>query len=419
MIYQLQELEVTLFPPINPCFRRDEMAGKDQEIFIVEALRTPFGSFLGTLSEVPAPELAAGVIRGLVAKIGLDPSAFDEVIIGQVLQGGVGQAPARQAMRIAGIPDHVHAMTINKVCGSGLSSMMLAANTIKAGEADLIIAGGMENMSLAPYIIAKGRKGYRYGHGTAYDLLLLDGLLDAFSGKSMGKITEDWLGNNKISRQEQDGFAIRSYRLAQSALDRNIFTEELVNVEIDTIKGRIIVAEDEEPRRCNFEKFGGLPAVFKAEGSVTAGNASTINDGAALAVVAGKRAIEKYGLQPKARLVASATASTKPRLFPEADVEAVRIAVDKAGLALSDIDLFEINEAFAVVPLLTIKQLGIDPERVNVNGGAIALGHPIGASGGRLVATLIRELAKQQKRYGVITICIGGGEAVAAVLERL
>lgn len=393
------------------------MSPDKKDIFIVETLRTPFGSFRGSLSQVPAPELAATVIQALIGKTGLEPAHFDEVIIGQVLQGGVGQAPARQAMHLAGLPDKVHAMTINKVCGSGLVSMMLAANTIKAGEAELIIAGGMENMSLAPYALLKGRDGYRFGDDSIFDLMLLDGLQDAFSKKSMGEITEDWIEQHDITRADQDEFAMRSYRLAQAALEQDIFADEVVPVTVTTSKGTVVVNEDEEPFRCDFDKFASLPTVFKHGGSITPGNASTINDGAALAIVAGRSAVEKYGLKPKARLVASATASTKPGLFPEADVDAITMAVDKAGLQLEDIGLYEINEAFAVVALLTIEMLGIDPERVNVNGGSVAIGHPIGASGGRLVATLVREMERRGDQYGVVTLCIGGGEAVAAVFE--
>ncbi|WP_028584037.1 thiolase family protein [Desulfogranum mediterraneum] len=395
------------------------MAITDQDIFIVEALRTPFGSFLGSLAEVPAPELAAAVIPELLGRSGLGGTLVDEVIIGQVLQGGCGQAPARQAMRLAGLPDQVHALTINKVCGSGLVAMMLAANTIRAGEASLVIAGGMENMSLAPHVLARARKGQRFGHGEILDLLLLDGLEDAASGRSMGEITEEWLRGHRISRREQDAYALRSYGLAQQALKEQIFAPELVEVRFNSGKGWLVVAEDEEPWRCDPEKFASLPTVFREQGSITAGNASTINDGAALALVAGGAAVERYGLRPRARLVAAATASTGPQLFPEADVEAIRLAVARAGLSLEDIDLFEINEAFAAVALLTMELLAIDPARVNVNGGAVAIGHPIGASGGRLVATLIRELERQEKRYGVVTLCIGGGEAVAAVFERI
>lgn len=395
------------------------MKGNEQDIFIVDALRTPFGSFMGSLSDVPAPELAATVIRALVERSGIEPIQVDEVIIGQVLQAGVGQAPARQAMQLAGLPGAVHAMTVNKVCGSGLTAVMLAANTIKAGEAELIIAGGMESMSLAPYALPKGRKGHRFGHGNVLDLMLYDGLQDAFSKKSMGLITEEWIEGHDMSRSRQDEFAVRSYKRAQAALDNKIFAAETVPVSVAEGKGTVTVEEDEEPRRCDFDKFSVLPTVFKEGGSITAGNASTINDGAALAVVAGNAAVEKYGLRPKAKLLSSVVAGTKPSLFPEADVGAVRLAVRKAGLTLDDIGLYEINEAFAAIAVLTIEMLGIDPERVNVNGGSVAIGHPIGASGGRLTATLIREMERRNERYGVVTLCIGGGEAVAAVFERV
>lgn len=395
------------------------MATPHKEIFIIDALRTPFGSFLGALSDTPAPELAAAVIKDLLERTRLPPPAVNEILIGQVLQGGVGQAPARQAMRLGGLPDHIHAMTINKVCGSGLVSMLLAANSIRAEEAELVIAGGMESMSLAPYALPRARNGYRFGHATTLDLTLHDGLQDAYSGKSMGEITEDWLSTHDITRDMQDAFALRSYRLAQQALERHLFADEIVPVVRETPKGKTLVGDDEEPWRCDFEKFSLLPPVFRPDGTITAGNSSTISDGAALALLAGQRAVDTYGLQPRARLVASATSSHHPSLFPEADVDAVQKAVKKAGLTMDRIGLFEINEAFAAVALLTIEMLGIDPGRVNVNGGAVAIGHPIGASGGRLVATLLREMERREEQFGVVTLCIGGGEAVAAVLERI
>lgn len=388
------------------------------DVFIVDARRTPFGSFGGGLSEQPAPQLAAGVIRHLLEQHKLPADAIDEVIIGQVLQGGCGQAPARQAMRAAGLPDSVHAMTINKVCGSGLKAIMMAGDAIRLGDASLVIAGGMENMSLAPYILPQARYGQRMGHGQVLDLMIYDGLQDPYSGRHMGEITEVWVDRHCVTRADQDAYAARSYQLAQAAVANGTFNDELVPVTIKTRKGESVFDQDEEPGRGNIAKLSELRPAFRKDGSITAGNASTINDGAALALVCNQAALDRYGLTAKARLIAASTNSIAPDDFAEAPVDAIRKAVAKAGLKLGDIDLFEINEAFAAVPLVAMRQLGIEAVRVNVNGGAVAIGHPVGASGARLAATLIREMAKRQVRYGVASLCIGGGEAVAAVFER-
>jgi len=389
------------------------------DVFVVSARRTPFGSFGGVLATIPAPQLAAQVIQFILAETGLPAETINEVIIGQVLQGGVGQAPARQAMRIAGIPDHVHAMAINKVCGSGLKSIMLAADSIRLGESDIVMAGGMENMSLAPYLLPSARFGQRMGSGQMLDMLLVDGLLDPDTGNHMGDITETWIQRHQISRDEQDAYAARSYQLSQSALANGAFADELVPVTVKGRKGDVLVEVDEEPGKGNIEKLTSLRPVFKKDGTITAGNASSINDGAAMMLVAGSGAVKQHGLKPVARIVASATHSIAPNNFAEAPVEAIRKVVGKAGLQLHDIDLFEINEAFAAVPLVAIKQLQIDPDRVNVNGGAVSIGHPIGASGGRLAATVVRELQQRKARYGVASLCIGGGEAVAALFETV
>ena len=387
------------------------------DVFVVSARRTPFGSFGGTLATVPAPQLAAQVIRFILAETGLPATAIDEVIIGQVLQGGSGQAPARQAMRSAGIPDSAHAMTINKVCGSGLKTIMLAADSIRLGDSGIVMAGGMENMSLAPYLLPAARFGQRMGSGQMLDMMLVDGLLDPDTGIHMGDITEAWIERHQVSRDEQDGYAARSYQLSQAALSNGTFADELAPVTVSGRKGDVVVATDEEPGKGNIEKLTSLRPVFKKDGTITAGNASSINDGAAMLLVAGSDAVKHHGLNPVARLVASATHSIAPNNFAEAPVEAIRKVVDKAGLDLHDIDLFEINEAFAAVPLVAIKQLQIDPDKVNVNGGAVSIGHPIGASGGRLAATVIREMQQRKARYGVASLCIGGGEAVAALFE--
>jgi len=388
------------------------------DVYIVEARRTPFGSFGGVLSDIPAHDLASQVIRDLLRRQKLPAEAIDEVIIGQVLQGGCGQAPARQAMRKAGLPDTVHAMTINKVCGSGLKAIMLAADAIRLDDAAIVVAGGMENMSLAPYLVPNGRFGYRLGNGQLLDLMIQDGLQDPYSGRHMGDITETWVSRHGLTRAEQDEYAARSYRLAQAAVAAGTFVDELTPVIKSSRKGDVTIDQDEEPGRGNIDKLPGLRPAFNKEGTITAGNASTINDGASLALVCSGEAIQKHNLKPIARLVASATNSIAPDDFAEAPVGAISRAVKRAGLTLPDIDLFEINEAFAAVPLVASRELGIAIDKINVNGGAVAIGHPIGASGARLATTLIRELQVRKQRYGVASLCIGGGEAVAAVFER-
>jgi acetyl-CoA C-acetyltransferase len=388
-------------------------------VFVVEALRTPFGSFGGMLADVEAPRLAASVMKGLLERTGLAAGLVDEVIVGQVLSGGCGQAPARQAMRAAGIPDTTHAMTINKVCGSGLKAIMLGADSIRLGESQVVIAGGMENMSLAPYILKKARYGYRMGHGEFLDLMIYDGLQDPYTGRHMGEIGEASVERGGLTRAEQDEFAIRSYQLAQAAVSSGTFADEIIPYVKQGKKGDEILASDEEPFKGDPAKLPQLKTVFRKDGTITAGNASTINDGAALALLTDDAGLKKHGLTPKARILASATESRHPDNFPEAPIGAIEKVCARAGLKLADIDLFEINEAFASVALLAIKGLNLPLEKVNVNGGACAIGHPIGASGARLAATVIRELHKRQQRYGLATLCIGGGEAVAVIFERV
>jgi acetyl-CoA C-acetyltransferase len=390
-----------------------------EDVFIVQSLRTPFGSFGGTLSDVDAPHLAATVLQSLISRSKLDPAAVDEVILGQVLSGGAGQAPARQAMRFAGLPDSTHAMTINKVCGSGLKAMMLAAGSIALGDSSVILAGGMESMSRTPYALPKARSGYRMGNGELIDLVLYDGLRDPYSGKLMGEIADLAADRFELSRETQDAYAIRSYQRAQVAVREGIFKDEIVPVTKQGKKGDEVVAEDEEPFKTDFEKLKKLRPTFRPDGTITAGNASTLADGAALALMAGEKALKEHGMTPQARLVAYSTHSLAPDQFPEAPVGAIRSVCERAAVRLDEIDLFEINEAFSAVALISMLELELDPERVNVNGGAVALGHPIGASGGRLVTTLVRELHRRQVRYGLATLCIGGGEAVAAIFERV
>lgn len=390
-----------------------------KDVYVVESLRTPLGSFGGVLSDVEAPHLAAAVIKGILERTKIAADAIDEVIIGQVLSGGNGQAPARQAMRYADLPDSIPALTINKVCGSGLKALMLAAGSIRLGDAELVLAGGMENMSLAPYLLSKGRNGYRMGHGELLDLMVYDGLQDPYSGKHMGVIAEATTEKYGMSREDQDAFALNSYGKAQTAIKEGIFKDEIVPVVKKGKKGDVIVSEDEEPFKVDISKLSGLRAAFKKDGTITAGNASTINDGAGMTLLASAEALKKHGLKPRARLVAYASNSIHPDQFTEAPVGAIEKVCAKAGLQLGDIDLFEINEAFAAVPMIAIKTLGLDPEKVNVNGGAVAIGHPLGASGARLTATLVRELHKRQLRYGLATLCIGGGESVAVIFERI
>ncbi|HBA87989.1 MAG TPA: acetyl-CoA C-acetyltransferase [Geobacter sp.] len=390
-----------------------------KDVFIVESLRTPFGSFGGVLSDIEAPVLGGSVIKALLDAARLDPAEVDEVIAGQVLSGGCGQAPARQAMRAAGIPDTAHAMTINKVCGSGLKAIMLGAGSIRLEDSEVVVAGGMENMSLAPFLLKKARYGYRMGHGQLHDLLIYDGLQDPYSGRHMGEISEDAVQRHGLTREGQDEFALRSYRLAQEAIKGGIFKDEISPVLKKGRKGDELVSEDEEPFKVDFAKLTQLKPAFSKTGTITAANASSINDGAAFSLLAGESAIKRCNLTPKARIVSYATCSLHPDQYTEAPVGAIQGACARAGLKVSDIDLFEINEAFAAVTMIAMKQLDLSPAKVNVNGGACALGHPIGASGGRLAATLVRELHKRQARYGLATLCIGGGEAVAVIFERV
>ena len=390
-----------------------------EEVYVVDGLRTPFGSFGGVLSDIAAPQLAATVMKGLLGRNALPAEAVNEVIIGQVLSGGCGQAPARQAMRAAGLPDAVPALTINKVCGSGLKAIMLGSDSIQLGNADVVLAGGMENMSLAPYFLKKARNGYRMGNGEIIDLMVYDGLTDPYTGVHMGDIGEKSAAHFGVGREEQDAFATRSFKLSQAAITAGVFKDEIVPV-TKTVRGvETVISDDEEPFKVDFEKISTLKAVFKKDGTITAANASSISDGSAMLLLANKQALSKHNLTPKARIVAYATESRHPDNFPDAPIGAIEKACAKAGLSLNDIDLFEINEAFALVTLLAIKGLNLPVEKVNVNGGACAIGHPIGASGARLAATVVRELHKRNLRYGLATLCIGGGEAVAVIFEKL
>lgn len=391
----------------------------DREVYVVEGKRTPFGAFGGSLSDVEATVLGTTAIKGLLSAVALDPGAVNEVIIGQILPCGAGQSPARQAMRGAGISDSAAALTINKACGSGLKSIMLGASSIRLGESEIVVAGGMENMSLAPYFLKKARNGFRMGNGEIYDHMIHDALADPGTGRPMGEIAEGSVERHGMSREEQDELAIRSYRLAQTAQKDGIFNDEIIPV-VKNVRGKeMAVIEDEEVCRVDFDKVTSLKPVFRKDGTITVANSSSISDGAAMMLLAGDAAVSRHNLTPRARLVASATSSLHPDYFPEAPVAAIQAVCVRAGLKVEDIDLFEINEAFASVALLAIKQLNIPIEKVNVNGGACAIGHPVGASGGRLGITVVRELQARKLRYGLATLCIGGGEAVAVIFERV
>lgn len=386
---------------------------------ILSAVRTPIGAFLGSLSNFSAPQLGAIVIREAVKRAGIEPEKVSEVIMGEVLQGGVGQAPARQSAIYAGLPVSVPCMTINKVCGSGLKSVMLADQAIRCNDAEIVVAGGMESMSNAPYFVKKARTGFKMGNVELIDLMIHDGLWDVYNQIHMGNAGELCASECHISREEQDEYAIMSYKRAIEATEKGWFAEEIVPVEIEDKKGNIIVDKDEEPFKVNFEKIPQLKPVFKKDGTVTAANASSIDDGASAVVVASESIAEQEGLKPLARIIAHTSYAQQPEWFTTAPAKAIKNVCNKAGMKIEDIDLFEINEAFAVVSIVTCRELGIPYDKVNIHGGAVALGHPIGASGARLLTTLIYALKKTNKKYGLATLCIGGGEASAMIIEMI
>ncbi|MDQ7842895.1 MAG: acetyl-CoA C-acyltransferase [Armatimonadota bacterium] len=391
-----------------------------RDVVILSAVRTPVGRFLGGLAGIPAPRLGSIAIAEAVRRAGLTPADVDEVIMGNVLSAGLGQAPARQAALFAGLPHSVPATTVNKMCGSGLKAVMLAHQAIAVGDADLAVAGGMENMSAAPYLLSKARSGYRLGDGTVTDVILRDGLVDVYRNIHMGNCAELLAREYRISRQEQDDFARLSYSRAIAAMDSGAFADELVRVEGAPGQGEpAVVAEDEEPRRVKFEKIAQLRPAFEEGGTVTAANASSISDGAAAVVVAATDVARTRGLRPMARIVGQAGAALAPEWFTIAPAHATRKLLEKIGWSISDVDLFEINEAFAAVVIGVCRDLGLPYERVNVHGGAVALGHPIGASGARILTTLLYAMARHEARRGVASICLAGGEAVALAVERL
>ncbi len=390
-----------------------------KDVVIVSAARTPVGSFLGSLSTVPSPRLGAVAIKAALERAGLKPEDADEVIMGCVLAAGVGQAPARQAMIYAGIPRSTGAMTINKVCGSGLKSVMLAVHAIQCDESEIIVAGGLENMSLAPFYSLNGRTGFRMGHAQLTDGMIYDGLWDIYNNFHMGNAAELCAKEYGVTREEQDAYAAESYTRAQAAIAAGKFKDEIVPVEVPGRKGQVtVVEEDEEPGNGKIEKFPALRPAFIRNGTVTAANASSINDGAAAVVVMSADKAKELGLKPLAKIVAQSTASKDPEWFTTAPADAINKILDRTKLTTKDIDIYEINEAFSVVSIVNNRLLDLDPAKVNINGGAVAIGHPIGSSGARILVTLLYAMDAQNAKRGLASLCIGGGEAVAMIVER-
>ncbi|SDI44026.1 acetyl-CoA C-acetyltransferase [Desulfosporosinus hippei] len=391
-----------------------------RDVVIVSAVRTPVGSFSGALGQIPAAELGAIAIKEAITRAGITPDQVDEVILGNVLQGGQGQNPARQAAIKAGVPQEIPSWTLNKLCGSGLKSVVSAAQAIMVGDADIIVAGGMESMSLAPYALPKARMGYRMGNETIVDTMILDGLTDAFHNIHMGITAENVATQFDISREEQDQYAVISQNRAEAAIKAGKFKDEIVPVSIPQRKGDpIVVSQDEFPRfGVTLEGINKLRPAFKKDGSVTAANASGINDGAGAVVVMAKEKAEELGLTPLATIKSWASAGVDPLIMGTGPIPASRKALEKAGLKIEDIDLVEANEAFASQTLGVAKELQLDREKTNVNGGAIALGHPIGASGTRILVTLLHEMKRTNAHRGLATLCIGGGQGIALIVER-
>lgn len=391
-----------------------------KEVVIVSAVRTAIGSFQGSLKDVPATKLGALVIKEALVKAGIEPNQVSEVIMGNVLQAGLGQNPARQASIFAGLPDTVPSMTINKVCGSGLKAIHLATQAIVSGDSDIVVAGGMENMSQAPYLLKNAREGFRMGDQKVVDSMISDGLWCAFNDYHMGITAENLCDRYGISREEQDEFSARSQQRAVKAIEAGKFKEEIVPVEIPQRKGDPIIFDtDEYPKQgSTAEKLAGLRPAFKKEGSVTAGNASGINDGAAAVVVMSKEKADELGLTPLATIIANASAGVDPSVMGIGPVQAVKNVFQKSGLSMADMDLVEANEAFAAQSIAVDRELSFDHEKLNVNGGAIALGHPIGASGTRIFVSLLHEMIKQDAKTGLATLCIGGGQGVATIIKR-
>ncbi len=387
-------------------------------VVIAAYARTPMGGFQGALAGAKATDLGAAAVRAAVERAGLDPEAAEQIIMGCVLPAGLGQAPARQAALGAGLPTSVTATTVNKMCGSGMQAAILAHDALAAGSADVIIAGGMESMSNAPYLMTKHRAGARIGHDMMFDHMYLDGLEDAYEpGRLMGSFAEDSARTYQFSREAQDNFAIRSLARAKAAVEGGVFDREIVPVTIAGRKGSETISTDEQPLKADPSRIPGLKPAFAKDGTITAANASSISDGAAALVLTRESVARRLGLKVVARIAAHAAHAHEPGLFTTAPVPAIRKALTRAGWSVQDVDLFEVNEAFAVVAMIAEQELGLDPERLNVNGGACALGHPIGASGARILATLISALEARGGKRGVASLCIGGGEATAMAVE--
>ena len=390
-----------------------------KEVYVVSAVRTPMGSFMGAFSNIPATQLGSIAIRAAVERASIEVSAVDEVFMGNVLQAGVGQAPARQAALGAGLGHHVPCTTVNKVCASGMKAIMLGAQSILAGDNHLVVVGGMENMSQTPHY-ASGRNGTKFGNITLLDGITKDGLLDVYSNVPMGNCAELCAKENNITREEQDAFAVESYRRAAAAWDEGRFNEEVVAVPVPQRKGDpVLVNKDEEYTNVFLDKIPGLKPAFDKEGTITAANASTLNDGASALVLASAEAVEKYGLKPLAKIVSYADAAQAPEWFTTAPSLAVPKALEKAGLTAKEVDFWELNQAFSVVGIANTRILGLDPSKVDVNGGAVALGHPLGNSGSRIIVTLIHVLKQRNAKLGGAGICNGGGGASAMIIENV
>tara|TARA_B110001454_G_scaffold23963_1_gene23491 strand:- start:446 stop:1627 length:1182 start_codon:yes stop_codon:yes gene_type:complete len=387
---------------------------------IVAAKRTPIGAFQGNLSSVLAPKLGAIAIKAVVEETGIDKTQINEVIMGNVLSAGIGQAPARQAAIYAGLPNSVEALTINKMCGSGLKAVMLADQAIRCGDAEVVIAGGMESMSNAPYLLQDARSGQRLGHGKMIDSLIHDGLWDAYNDTHMGNCAEMLSKERNYTREAQDKFAVTSYKRAQTAQAEGVFDSEIVPVKIPQRNGdSIFISEDEEPGKARFDKIPTLRPVFEKDGAITAANASKLNDGAAVILVMSWEKANKLGLTPIARIVAQASSAHEPEWFTTAPGKVIGKVLEKANLSTNDIDLWEINEAFSAVTMAAIDDFKINPAKVNIYGGAVAIGHPIGASGARIFTTLMNGMTRTETKYGLATLCIGGGEASALIVEKV
>ncbi|EXD14714.1 thiolase family protein [Acinetobacter baumannii] len=389
------------------------------DIVIVNGARTAMGGFQGSLSGLTAPELGAVTIKEAIARAGLQPTDVEEVIMGCVLPAGLKQGPARQAMRKAGLPDSTGAVTINKLCGSGMKAVMQAADMIKAGSAEIVVAGGMESMTNAPYVLPKARAGYRMGHGEIKDHMFFDGLEDAETGRLMGSFAQDMANTRGYTREQMDDFAIRSLKRAQSAITEGYFKDEIVAVTVSTRKGDVIVDQDEQPLNAKIDKIPSLKPAFAKDGTITAANASSISDGASALVLTSSEVAAQRGLQPLAKIIATASNSQHPSEFTIAPVGAIEKVLKKAGWNAQDVDLWEINEAFAMVTMCPIDDFKLDPEKVNIHGGACALGHPVGSTGSRIILTLIHALKRTGGKKGVAALCIGGGEATAVAIEIL